>query len=125
MKRAMTLRALALAPVLDVVLAVAGCGDSASDSTTTGSGTTTSTSTSTSGGGTTADDAKAKCLEAASGISDAKAKSIAEQGCDSLASNPQITEALVKAKQKCLEAAAKIPVASVQSSAVEACNKIN
>ena len=56
---------------------------------------------------------------------DAKAKSVAEQGCNALADNPQITEALVKAKQKCLEAAAKIPVASLQTSAVEACNKIN
>lgn len=69
--------------------------------------------------------AEQECLDAAKNISDAKNRSIAEQGCKSLANNPKVTDALVKAKKKCLEAAAQIPVASLQQSAVDACNKIS
>ncbi len=120
MMRGMNLRAIALTPVLVLVLALGACGDSGGDSTT-----TTGSAGSTSTGQTSSAEAKQKCLDAASGISDASAKSVAEKGCNALADNPEISEALVQAKEKCLEAAGKLPVASLQTTAVEACNKIS
>lgn len=122
----MTLRAFLTIPVLVAVLALSACGSSndsgSAGSTTTGATTTGSTTTATSGA---AADLTKKCLDAASGISDAKAKAAAEEGCNALADNPQISEALVKARSKCLEAAAKLPIASLQKTATDACNKIS
>ena len=122
---AMNTRTLVLIPVLIAALALSACGSSSSSSTSTTSGSTASTSTSTTSSGGTVGKAEQACLDAAKSISDEKSRSIAEQGCKTLANNPKVTDALVQAKKKCLEAAAQIPVAGLQQTAVEACNKVS
>ncbi len=120
----MAFRVLFLAPVLVVVLALSACGSSSSGSSSTGSSSTTSSESSMSSSSGPVADAEQRCLDATKDISDATAKSLAEQGCKSLGGNPKVTDALVKAKSKCLEAAGKVPIASLQKQAVDACNRI-
>ena len=81
----------------------------------TGSGTTSGT----------VSKAVADCREQAAKISDATAKSVAEQGCDALEkSDGQIDKALSKAKQSCIDGANKISVETLKEQALKACDKI-
>ena len=120
----MTSRSLLIVPALIAVLALGACGSSSSSTSSSSSSTPAKSTTSTTGTSTNIAEAQKKCLDQASQLSDATAKSVAESACKQINSNnTNITDALSKAKTACLNAVAKLP-SVLQGPAKDQCNKI-
>jgi len=120
----MTSRSLLIVPALIAALALGACGSSSSSTSSSSSSTPAASTTSTTGTSTNIAEAQKKCLDQASQLSDATARSVAESACKQInSSNTNITDALSKAKTACLKAVDKLP-SVLQGPAKDQCNKI-
>ncbi|HEY5144069.1 MAG TPA: hypothetical protein VII98_11280 [Solirubrobacteraceae bacterium] len=122
----MTSRSLLIVAALIAVLALGACGSSSSSKSSSSSSTPAAATTgSSTGTSTDLAAAQKKCLDQASQLTDATAKSVATSACKQISSsNTNITDALSKAKTACLNAVAKLP-SVLQGPAKDQCNKIS